>query len=117
MPTDNTKYCCQRCGGTKHLQRHHTIAGDDSSTILLCAECHSKEHPNIPKQVFLWGGLPDERQWISKTERNKFLFKVHFSQPELSLEELGEIFGISRQRVHQLIKVEQKKRVAVSGSQ
>jgi len=46
-------WCCQKCGSTQFIQAHHRIAGDDNSLIILCGECHSKEHQNIPKDFFL----------------------------------------------------------------
>lgn len=41
---------------------------------------------------------------VRKTSRNLLLIEQHRKHPELSYEELGEIYGISKQRVHQLIK-------------
>ena len=33
-------------------QAHHKIPGEDSSLVALCAECHSKKHPDLPKSLF-----------------------------------------------------------------
>ena len=41
---------------------------------------------------------------VRKTERNKLLREYHKQHPELSLKEIGEIFGISKQRVHQIVR-------------
>jgi DNA-directed RNA polymerase specialized sigma subunit len=40
----------------------------------------------------------------TKTERNQAVVLMHKWQPELSLEEIGKKFGISKQRVHRIIK-------------
>lgn len=49
----NANYVCQECGATEYLQAHHTVPGDDTSLICLCAMCHSKQHPDIPQALFL----------------------------------------------------------------
>jgi len=41
---------------------------------------------------------------VRKTERNRLLREYHQQHPELSLKEIGVIFGISKQRVHQIVK-------------
>lgn len=48
----NAKYTCHECGSTELIQAHHKIPGDDRSLIVLCADCHSKRHPNLPKALF-----------------------------------------------------------------
>ena len=48
----NAHYTCQECGATELIQAHHQIPGDDNSLIVLCAECHSKKHPDLPKALF-----------------------------------------------------------------
>ncbi len=48
----NARYTCQECGSTELVQAHHTIPGDDNSLIVLCAECHSNKHPDLPKRLF-----------------------------------------------------------------
>ena len=48
----NARYTCQECGSTEFIQAHHTIPGDDDSLICLCADCHSKKHPNVPRALF-----------------------------------------------------------------
>jgi len=45
-------YTCQECGATELIQAHHEIPGDDSSLVVLCAECHSKRHPDLPRGLF-----------------------------------------------------------------
>ncbi len=47
-------YTCERCGSTRMVQAHapnrdHT---DWRKGIALCAECHSKEHPDVPRNLF-----------------------------------------------------------------
>ena len=48
----NARYTCQECGATELIQAHHEIPGDDDSLVVLCAECHSKRHPDVPKALF-----------------------------------------------------------------
>ena len=48
----NANYICQECGSTELIQAHHQVPGDDSSLVVLCAECHSQKHPNLPKALF-----------------------------------------------------------------
>ena len=47
---------------------------------------------------------------MTKQQRNDLLIEYHRSHPELSLEELGKIFGISKQRVHYILKREERKK-------
>lgn len=48
----NAHYQCQECGSTEYIQAHHQIPNDDSSLMVLCGECHSNKHPNVPKALF-----------------------------------------------------------------
>lgn len=48
----NARYICQECGSTELIQAHHEIPGDDNSLVALCAECHSKKHPDVPRALF-----------------------------------------------------------------
>lgn len=48
----NSNYTCQECGSTEKVQAHHEIPSNDDSLIPLCAKCHSKRHPNVPKALF-----------------------------------------------------------------
>ncbi len=48
----NAKYTCQECGSTEFIQGHHQIPRDDSTIIPLCADCHSKKHPDVPVRSF-----------------------------------------------------------------
>lgn len=57
----NAHYQCQRCGSTEYIQAHHQIRGDDSSLLVLCAECHSEEHPDVPKALFFT--TPHQPYW------------------------------------------------------
>jgi hypothetical protein len=45
----NANYTCSRCGSTENVQAHHQVPGDDSTLVVLCGECHSLEHPEVPK--------------------------------------------------------------------
>ncbi len=48
----NARYTCQECGSTEKIQAHHETPKDDSTLVVLCADCHSKRHPRIPSQLF-----------------------------------------------------------------
>lgn len=86
---------CQRCGTqSKKLYVHHKDEKGKSKTLypdnsldnlqVLCARCHMKAH-NI-------GVIPN----LTKLQE----MRSH----GLTLEAIGEYFGVSRQRIHQLIK-------------
>ena len=46
------KYTCQECGSTELVSGHHRIPGDDSTIVTLCAEHHSRKHPDVPRALF-----------------------------------------------------------------
>lgn len=48
----NAKWVCQECGSTEFIQGHHQVPKDDSTIIPLCADCHSKKHPGVPRGLF-----------------------------------------------------------------
>lgn len=58
---------CQICESEKHLEVHHISHWADDPVnrivlengVLLCSECHSKQHPEISKRMF--GGEKHER--------------------------------------------------------
>jgi len=39
---------------------------------------------------------------ITKTNRNKAIIEYCNAHPELSLDEIGKVFGVSKQRIHQI---------------
>lgn len=47
----NAKYICQECGSTELIQAHHETPGDDNTLAVLCADCHSRKHPDIPRAL------------------------------------------------------------------
>lgn len=51
-------YTCARCGSTENIQAHDPTGShaDWREGIALCGGCHSKEHPNVPKELFLISG-------------------------------------------------------------
>lgn len=63
----NAHYICQEqeCGSTELIQSHHEIPGDDDSLIVLCAECHSRRHPDVPKALFFNKGI--QPYWHNKS--------------------------------------------------
>ena len=52
---------CESCGATENLHAHHIVpvsedeelATDVGNGVLLCGACHSEEHPNMPKNLFI----------------------------------------------------------------
>lgn len=61
----NAHYICQECGATDSIQIHHRIPGDDSTIVVLCGECHSRKHPEVPKSLFL--SIHRQRYWFNKS--------------------------------------------------
>jgi len=41
---------------------------------------------------------------MRKLKRDALVVEQHRQHPELSYEEIGDLFGITRQRVHQILK-------------
>ncbi len=41
---------------------------------------------------------------MRKTQRNQAVVRMHQEHPELALKEIGQIFGISNQRVWQIVQ-------------
>ncbi|GAI61871.1 unnamed protein product [marine sediment metagenome] len=46
---------------------------------------------------------------LRKTERNRMLVQFVEEHPNLTLEEIGRVFNISKQRVSELLKIERLK--------
>lgn len=67
---------CERCASTEFIAAHHQIPRDDSSIIVLCGECHSKEHPKVPKPLFF--AKSNQPYWVNRSAASiaKWL-KVH----------------------------------------
>lgn len=61
----NANYTCRECGSTELIQSHHQIPGDDDSIIVLCAECHSRRHPDVPRALFFNKGV--QPYWHNKS--------------------------------------------------
>lgn len=61
----NAHYQCRQCGSTELVHAHHEIPGDDSSLVALCAECHSKKHPDLPRSLFFNRGI--QPYWHNKS--------------------------------------------------
>ena len=61
----NAHYQCQECGSTELIHAHHELPGYDNSIIALCAECHSKRHPTVPKALFFNKGI--QPYWNNKS--------------------------------------------------
>jgi len=61
----NAHYTCIECGATELISAHHKVPGDDSTLVCLCAECHSKKHPDVPKLLFFCGRV--QPYWSNKS--------------------------------------------------
>jgi len=61
----NAHYQCQECGSTELIQAHHQIPGDDNRLIVLCAECHSRKHPDVPRALFF--STSNQPYWQNKS--------------------------------------------------
>ena len=46
---------------------------------------------------------------LRKLERNRLLVQYRQAHPELSLQEIGAVFNITRERVSQILKAEKNK--------
>lgn len=48
-------YTCAKCGSMNNIQAHDPTETHQNweDGIALCGKCHSKEHPNVPQQLFL----------------------------------------------------------------
>lgn len=58
-------YTCEGCSGKEFIQTHHEIPGDDSTIVVLCGECHSRKHPDVPKALFL--SVIRQSYWVNKS--------------------------------------------------
>jgi len=58
-------YQCQECGSTEFIQAHHMIPRDDSSLVVLCGDCHSKQHPHLAPSLFT--SLSQQPYWLNKS--------------------------------------------------
>ena len=61
----NSNYICSKCGSTERAQAHHRVPKEDDTLIILCAECHSLEHPDIPKALFFCNN--NQPYWNNKS--------------------------------------------------
>lgn len=51
----------------------------------------------------------DKYQSMRKTDRNRLLEEYARTHPEASLAEIGDIFGITKQRVHELLTIAKRR--------
>lgn len=93
---ERDKYTCQVCGKKDRILVHHKDNSRKTghmnnrldNLITLCHHCHAKEH-----------GF---NEGIRKEERNQAIMELITSG--LSYAEVGNLFGISRQRVEEVYK-------------
>lgn len=67
-------------------------------------------YKTIDKYIFIVYYFYMRYESITKTERNTAVINYQKENPDLSLKEIGEKFSITAQRVHQIIKRNNKKR-------
>lgn len=96
----NAHYICQECGSTELIQAHHEIPSDDDTLIALCAECHSRRHPNVPKGLFITAKPTKSKP---KYSRNRNLLRL-YRDNNYTLRSLARMFHISPNRVYQIVK-------------
>lgn len=48
-------YTCAKCGSTENIQAHDPTGTHKNWRvgIALCGDCHSKEHPDVPRTLFI----------------------------------------------------------------
>lgn len=61
----NANYTCIECGATEFISAHHEVPGDDSTLVCLCAECHSRRHPDVPRLLFF--SKTSQPYWSNKS--------------------------------------------------
>ncbi|KKM76240.1 hypothetical protein LCGC14_1382180 [marine sediment metagenome] len=61
----DANYKCSQCGSADSIHAHHRIPHDDNTMVVLCAECHSREHPNMGVGTFVREYLPSVSPWLS----------------------------------------------------
>lgn len=93
-------FTCQLCGSTLNLHAHHVDNEGKHKTpnpnneldnlITLCHSCHIKMHYLV-------------------NDRWEDIKALH--QEGLTLQTIGDIYGVSRQRIHQILKLEIAKEI------
>lgn len=90
---------CSKCDETANLLVHHLDDNNSnnklSNLVTLCSKCHLALHrpPNNAMKGKMY-----------KTERNQLLLDYYKSHPGITLQETGKVFGVTKQRVFQIIK-------------
>ena len=100
----NSHYTCIECGSTEFIQAHHQIPKDDDSLIALCAVCHSKRHPKVPRKLFLSQNNQPYFTNISASSIAREL-KVHPRTVWRTLKKLGISPGLLSQIDENLLRV------------
>lgn len=104
----NANYICQECGSTELIQAHHLIPDDDDSLIVLCAECHSSKHPDVPRALFFSNGI--QPYWYNKSAASLAkAFGVHSRTIIRNAKKLGILSGELSPWDEELIKNSIKK--------
>ena len=123
----NAGYQCQKCGSDELVQSHHQVPGDDSTQTCLCAECHSLEHPSIPKGLFCsmncqpyWFNKPASRiareQGVCSRTIIRMAKKLDIPRGDLAIGDEALIIGhleITRRKETQAQKEETRKRTGM----
>lgn len=105
------KFVCQICSGVATEVHHKDGNGStkpkkerNNKLDNLIAVCH---RCNIMEDLKLWGTTNFSKgSWTKEIERNKNIVEMWKSK---SLSEISRLLGITRQRVHQIVKRDLKK--------
>ena len=101
---ERDNYTCQLCGIEANEVHHKDGSGSNvlhkemnnnmNNLVILCRKCHAQEDLKLCGNTFSKG------KWEEETERNAEILEL---AKKISAAEIGRMFGITRQRVYQLI--------------
>jgi hypothetical protein len=105
---------CEQCGFAGPVILHHIKPVSDGGSeyqqdnmVLLCKPCHDKEHGKVSKtpEIFM---NPNQTQYnqrlIQEAEERRQRIQELYDVQKLTMEEIGEREGLTRQRVHQILR-------------
>lgn len=109
---DNNRCCV--CLTSERIQIHHrdghTENNSPENLMLLCEPCHKGIHAVFLRPRYNYSGMTRKEENKMKTAYGRAAKMMELYDRGLSMDEIGKIFGISRQRVSKLFQ-EQKVRV------
>ena len=97
LERDNNQ--CVKCGSAENLVLHHIDGNDKHNNIdnlvTLCSNCHLDLHrPKIGTR--------------RRSERVNSVLEYYKKHPNVTLSSIGKVFGVTPQRIHQIVKAEKK---------